>query len=407
MSPHDRKSCAKRTLDGLIRRAAPPFSHASQPYWRVVTAIRASSCLLSPTTARGHTNPDEKEGVIRACVRMAKRRNRWLRPPESWVAPDDSPFMQLRSLVSHVFDRYPVPTFMTPVWCDVDDAPWKIDLYMHLAAGQSMRRFRFPLPHGARMTKRAAHWFVHAPHDLDPIRAYRWAHVRSLGGDGRLARILTMSPALMGLTEHEMFWESVIRFLVNNDPISRAEIEAIVHFVNQQRFEPAETSWGPGAGEEPLQPDFSLRGRSLTSLRRHMTNWSTDLHESLPPICRPASPWTRTNIAPFRLMLGDVLWTIDELLSDSELRVEGSIMKHCVATYIHDCARRKTSIWSMKMEQSRKRRRTLTIEVLPGSRMIWQAKGKCNAEPVGLAKRMLQRWAKQERLTFSDSAYAA
>ncbi len=68
-------------------------------------------------------------------------------------------------------------------------------------------------------------------------------------------------------------------------------------------------------------------------------------------------------------------------------------MKHCVATYIRACARRRTSIWSMKMQQGERRIRTLTIEVLPNSRIIWQAKGKRNASPEGVAEEMLHQWA--------------
>jgi hypothetical protein len=77
-------------------------------------------------------------------------------------------------------------------------------------------------------------------------------------------------------------------------------------------------------------------------------------------------------------------------------------MRHCVATYVSDCARRRTSIWSMKVCQGETRRRVLTIEVLPHTRTIWQARGRRDSPPTEIAERMLDRWAKQEGLTMRE-----
>lgn len=404
MSSHNRKQYAKRRLDDLIYRFAQPLTHSREAFRRLIHAVRASSRLLVPLPERGCTDPQDAERIVRACVRMAHRWEAWQRQPEVWTARDANSFVQFRSLASHLFDEYPVPNFMGPVWMCEHDKPWELDMYLHLAAGKSIRQFELPLPFPTRMTKRAAKLFMQAPDDAHPICAYRWAQVRSLGGDNRLARLLMMSPSLCAPTEHEEFWESVVRFLVKNLPISSEEISAIVWFIDQQRFRPAETVWGPGAGQQPLQPEFTLRGRSLMSLRRHMANWRTELLAKLPLLIPSTPGWARTNIGPFRRTQGDVLWTIDELLTDKELRVEGGIMRHCVATYIHDCARRRTSIWSMKVQDGECRKRTLTIEVIPSSRMIWQAQGKRNSPPSEAAKEILHRWADQEGLKFRETA---
>jgi hypothetical protein len=47
-------------------------------------------------------------------------------------------------------------------------------------------------------------------------------------------------------------------------------------------------------------------------------------------------------------------------------------------------------------------KRVLTIEVLPEDRWIRQAKGKRNSAPTDMAKQMLERWAAQEGLAFSQ-----
>lgn len=402
MSSSNRKQYAKRRLDDLIRRFAQPLTQSREPFRRLIHAVRASSRLLVSLPKRGRTNPKNAERVVHACVRMAHRYAAWQRPPEVWSAPDGGPFVQFRSLASHMFAEYPVPKFMAAVWMCEYDKPWELDMYLHIAAGRSIRQFKLPVQ--SRMTKRAASFFMQAPDDLLPIEAMRWAHIRSLGGDDQLARLLLSRTILVAPTEHEDFWESVIRFIVRNAPISADEIVAIFRFVHQQRFQSAETTWGPGAGHHPLQPEFTIKGRSLMSLRRQMIHWRTEMLAKLPSLV-PATPgWERTNIRPLRHAQGDVLWTIDELLTDKDVRVEGSIMQHCVATYIHACARRRTSIWSMKVEQGERRKRLLTIEVIPRTRTILQAKGRRNSPPSDAAKAILQRWADQEGLRFRKTA---
>lgn len=401
MSSLNRRKHAKWMLDDLICRYAQPLGQFREPFWRLAHAVRAASRLLIPSSERGSTDPLGIERVVRGCARMAQHSEAWQRTPEVWIAPVATPFVQFRSLVSHLFDEYQVPNFMAPVWISEHDNPRDVDLYLHLASGRSIRQFQWPVPIG--VTRQAASFFMRAPDDLQPVKALRWAQIRSLGGDNRLARLLVSRTILANPTEHEEFWESVIRFLITNSQISADEIAAIVRFVDQQRFQPAESVWGPGAGQQPLQPEFAIEGRSLMSLRRHMANWRTELLIKLPALVQSSPGWERTNIGPFRHTQGHLLWTIDELLSDRELRVEGGIMKHCVATYIHDCARRRTSIWSMKIQQGERRERVLTVEVLPRTKTIWQAKGKHDAPPTEAAKLMLHRWADQEGLRFRET----
>lgn len=402
MSTHSRTQPAKRRLDSLICKFAQRLNQSAEYYWRLINAVRAHSKLLTAVSNRGSTDPQEAARILTACVRMANRWQYWQRQPEAWLAPHANPFVQFRSLVGHLFDEYPVPKFMAPVWMDVNDNPWELEMYLHLAAGRSIRQFRLPVPF--RLTKQAAGFFVQAPDDLPPLGALRWAHVRSLGGNPRMARLLCEKTLLAAPTEHEAFWETVIRFLVSNAPICADEVLAIVQFLDNQRFQPAAKVWGPGAGEQPLQPEFTIKGRSLNSLRRHMTHWREELASTRPAVLSTTPDWEKTNIAPFRDVQGDTMWTINELLTDKELRVEGGIMQHCVATYIHICARRRTSIWSLRVHQGERQKRLLTIEVVPATRMIWQAKGKRNSPPTERAQHILQQWAAQEGLTFRETA---
>lgn len=401
MSSYNRKQHAHRRLDDLISRFAESLASVREPFWRLIHAARSASGLLVPFPERGRTDPNEAERIVQACLRMARFWIEWQRPPEEWTAPVANPFVQFRSLVNHLFDRYPVPKFMAPAWICSEHERWQIDLYLHLAAGRSIRQFKFQIPF--RITKRAAWFFMQAPDDLCPINALRWAQVRSLGGDDRLARLLLSRTVLGATTEHEEFWESVIRFLVKHQPIPADEVVAIVEFIHQQRFQPAARACAWGIGQQPLQPDFTLQDRTLMSLRRHMANWQTDLSLIPPPLAPSAPRWEKTAISPFRCSTGDLAWSIDEILTGKDLLVEGRMMRHCVATYTHACVHRLTSIWSMRVQQGEHNRRLLTIEVNPATRTIRQAKGSRNAPPGRPEMEMLRRWANQEGLKFEGT----
>ena len=91
-------------------------------------------------------------------------------------------------------------------------------------------------------------------------------------------------------------------------------------------------------------------------------------------------------------------WTIRELTSGEQLRREGAAMRHCVASYAGSCARRTTSIWSMRFEGGGRRFRVMTIEVDPATRTIRQARRRGNAPPNDKALGVLRRWAGREGL---------
>lgn len=77
-------------------------------------------------------------------------------------------------------------------------------------------------------------------------------------------------------------------------------------------------------------------------------------------------------------------------------------MGHCVASYISACARHRMSIWSMRVHDGQASKRVLTIEVVPETKAIRQAKGRHNAPPTEPAKTMLLRWARNAGLSSRD-----
>ncbi len=401
MTSTNRKQHAKRQLDDRIHKLADSLTHARQSFWRLIQIIRATSTLIVPLPGLG---TKAHEPVLRACMRMADQHGQWARSPEAWAGPIANSAVQFRSLVGHLFDQYPVPNFMSRVWLDEQDKPWELEMYLHLAAGKSIRQFESPVP--LRLTKSAAAYFMQAPDDLVPMTALRWAHIRSLGGDGQLARELTSRTILAGPTQHEPFWDSVIRFIVRNQPKPLDESVAIVNYLHEQKFQPANAVWRPcdweaGSGRDPLQPDIDIQGRSLRSLRRHMANWESEvaLKHTLPPV-KHRKGWNQSGIFPFKCDRRGEVWTVEELLTREDLSVEGGIMRHCVARYAHSCHCNRSSIWSMKVHNGEQRRRVLTIEVIPTTKTICQAKGKLDSPPSCEASEILRLWASQEGLRF-------
>ncbi|QDV19645.1 hypothetical protein Pan153_43110 [Gimesia panareensis] len=407
MNSQNRKHHAARCVDALIAQHASSLRSVRSHFWRLIYVIRDRTELLSPRLGdQSGTAPLQAERVIKACWRLACRQKQWQQIPETWSVTAENPFRQIRSLVKHLLDLYQVPDFMAPVWWADYEDNWATGLYLLLARGLSVRQYSLLYPF--RVTKKMAVQFVQAPDDLSPRAALRWAQVRALGGDPRLARILISETFLREPTSDEPFWESVIRFLIQQQPISADEIVEIVHFLSQQRFEPAEKVWGKGSGDFPVQPDFSLKGRSLMSLRRHMVHWRLDLIEKgmMPPAeVDPLDyPWQRSAIGEFHCEHEGQIWSIEEVLTPRQLQIESKIMNHCVEMFLNECARRKTTIWSMKVKAGRRRRRQLTIEVLPQKKVIFEARGKNNSTPAPTVRQVLNRWAHQEGLKFSEQA---
>lgn len=403
MSPQPQIESSAHALDDLLKYYARTFGTSQDNFWRLVNSVRVRSFLLQPQTNRRNGPLPSIEGVLLACARMAKRHAHWHRMPESWSPPRAGLFVQFRSLVQHLFDVYEVPAFMASVWKRQKLQTWEVDLYLHLATGQSVRRFsRWTVEY--RMTKRAAACFMQAPDDLQPFEAYRWSQIRSLGGDARLARVVSTRSILQAPTTDEMFWESVLRFLVSNQPLCADEVLEIIQFINRQRFQPSSAILRYLGDPEPLQPEFTLKGRTIMSLRRHMTNWRSELQTRYTMDATQPQVWSTSDIKPFRFEHENSLWTIDELLTDKELRVEGGMMQHCVATYSQRCSRRRTTIWSLKRHRGEQRKRMVTIEVIPATRIIWQTQGKRNTRPDGEAMQIIQRWAYEEGLMFRRKA---
>ena len=398
MSQQARTHCAKARLDALLGIYAPVQRHR-QVYWDLVRIVRDRSQILHHHLLATFRWDHQFVRFINGLAAAAEYRDRWIRDPEMWSGPPAGLYGGMRSLLRHLFERYPVPDFVAHSWFASSPEPWYRQLYLHMAEGRGIRQFadRPSIP----LSPKAARHYLNAPADLDPTEAQRWAQIVALGGSTAMARKLVRLTVLGECSSDEQFWETVLRFLIANSPLLHDEEVLIVDFLNEQRFQPGYEAWGRGGGIEPLQPNFSMKGRTLRSLRRYMIHWREELLRKRPELALKTSSWPRTEIAPLVHRQGGRKWTLFELVSDRALSLEGAAMRHCVKDYIDECVSGQSSIWSLRITQGARSRRMATIEVSPKNRRIVQAQAKCNSSPTPEAWQVLEHWAEREGLEFN------
>jgi hypothetical protein len=78
--------------------------------------------------------------------------------------------------------------------------------------------------------------------------------------------------------------------------------------------------------------------------------------------------------------------------------MEGTALRHCVASYADRCWRGRSRIWSLRVRRGGRVRHVLTIEVDLSKRAVVQARGWGNRAASGKPLRLLQDWSIRERL---------
>lgn len=324
----------------------------------------------------------------------------WLRPVEEWKPRTHNLRRQFASLARHLLSDYPTPAFMDSVWFQgtSSDASRRQRWYRHVGIGKNIRTADLPIP----LTKRMAHHFLEAPNDSSMEQALRWGQVIGLGGDPRLAKAI-LATRLAEDFGHDEFWTSVVRFFIEHPMLDTARIGPIIDYLHHQRFVEREEFVQPGVirRQGPPRPNLSMKGRDPVSLLRQVDRWHRSLaHESV----ASGMEWPNSRIAGFNWVEGTEgspslrRWTIHELLGSKQLVAEGRAMRNCVASYAGSCARRRTSIWSLKLENHEGTLRVLTVEVHLQSKQICQARGKHNRMADTKSKDVLRRWAAKEGL---------
>ena len=371
---------------------------------RLLLHAQKHTHLLSVEPAVSHFGPAAGNTCIEGLLALARHQATWERPVEEWRPNSRNAGRQFGSLARHLLARYAVPSFLDAAWFGggTDAARAQQAWFIHMGRGENIRTASLPL----RLTKRAAHLFLGAPGGRPIPAAFRWAQVTALGSAEPLTRAL-LGTRLGEFQADEEFWESVLHFFVNHPLLDTACVGPMADFIQHRKFTPEE------ATGEPLEPNFSMKGRTPAALQERVDEW----HQMLARPSGRKAPltWEPSGLGGFRSERGagdddePMHWVIEELLTQAALREEGKAMRHCVASYARSCANGQKSVWSLAVEDCRSlvRRRVMTIAVKNGSRTVVEARGRFNKTPDGkhvgarlhFAPEILTQWAAQEGLT--------
>lgn len=362
--------------------------------------------LFDSSAVVSHLGSSPGNTYIEAIAQISAHQSSWQRPLHEWKPRSHNAGRQFTSLLRHLFVKYDdVPLFFDSVWFtgQAKGAAEHRKWYLHVGRGQNVRNCQLPIC----LTKKMAHCFMRAPDDVSIVQAMRWGQILGLGGCKRLARII-LGTGLGESFEHDEFWLTVIRWLIAHPMLDLEHVGPMIDYLRHQRFVPEVCYVGPGQDEEvrPSQPALSMKGRTPEALIRKVNQW----HRSLASDNRhQVQQWAPHGLKGLEFVEGSKkgdnlkLWTIRELLSSKALFVEGRQLKHCVATYASSCARGHCSIWTMEVETLKGRSKLLTIEVLKGSQLICQIRGKANRLPTGKEEQIIRRWADSTGLRVSSS----
>jgi hypothetical protein len=317
-------------------------------------------------------------------VQLAHHHRDWLRPVEQWFPQSPNKRRQFAELARHLLARYDVPLFMDAAWREPDgpDARKQQTWFKHMGMGGSIRTMDSDIA----LTRRMAHLFTQTPSHYSVPMGLRRAQFLAMGGSPGMAEAVVRS-RLRYFMEDEPFWATVVLFLANHPLLDPACVGPIVDYIYNQRFV-GRLIPGPDGQVirgEPLQPNMTMKGRSLDKLLRQVDEWHEELgiEEDEEWIEWPGSGIRAYSTEEEDERLGTtVRWSVVELCDSRALAQEGQAMHHCVRTYAPRCASGIISVWSLQAALGEgESQPVLTIAVNNRMKLITEYRGKHNLRP--------------------------
>jgi hypothetical protein len=319
------------------------------------------------------------------------------------------------AVAEHLYKRYTTPKFLTAVWATSGRRPpltprqrqrprpadeqtaeererfgvFATDTvkawYVCVAGGGSLYKAHL----SGFMTRREVHAFLTCPFDFSLVQAMTWALARSwTGSTGRARRLAQSKVAHRDLRED--YWREALRWFVTHD-VQIREINDICDFLTEH------------------QPrGFSLRGRTLGSMRQIVDQW----HRTMARAQRmgdatwegfPLEDAAYDNVGSLcREAKGQRFdWTFTQIRSSRALAEEGSAMHHCVFAYQPLCLEGRSSIWSVRVRRAARGHgsfeRALTLELLESGAIV-QIRGYANRPARDYEMEIVRRWAAENGL---------
>jgi hypothetical protein len=393
---------ARRRLDREIHAGYAALDGSARVAFGALVA-HARSCSSLLKIDRSGRSPG-----VQALVNLARHHAEFRAEIADWPGGDAGVHALVASLARHLLARYPVPAVMHAVWFGADEPGDRAARrwWIAHAGGQPLRAIEgLPL----RLTRRMERIFIDSPHHLPLRAALRRAELLGLDAPQDLVDAVLATDLAVDL-EHGEFWRGAFHWLIHHwRSLDPARVGPLVDFFYARRIRSVEvmTPGGPTL-KPPPDPTFSLAGRTPQSVQRLLAEW----HAELAVRRHSGRTWRACGLAGLEFAEPprddeDVaaVWRIEELLHSSELRSEGRVLHHCVASYEWRCLRGDASIWSLRRRSGDgPLLSTYTIEVDPRSRRIVQIRGQRNSRVSGLPQRIIAAWAERERLEVTTSA---
>lgn len=340
---------------------------------------------------------NDARAMLKGIISISKHREKWINNPDFWKPEGETPVKQFLSLVKFLLCKYPMPEFFNEIWfqdSSEDNTNYQ-KWYVNIAQGENLRAQKdLPVP----VTKKIAHYFMKAPCNYSIPMAFKWGQIHAMGGNERIVNGVFSTPLKENFAHNE-FWQTVIKFFVDNPMLDTEHYRNIYDYIRSQKF----------CGEIPPQPNFSMHGRTPQTLLAQVENWHEEMNRRREAINQAvlenahlanyvpfphrtvSSKWDKSCISDLVKDSkkipdnGDVsnirenFYSIKEITSQTGLEQEGMDMHHCVGSYASSCSTGRVAIFSFSMGKKSKEKKLLTIEVSLERKEIVQMRGVCNA----------------------------
>lgn len=303
----------------------------------------------------------------------------------------------------HLYARYPVSAALEAIWrdgsgLDAGEIALRKAWYVAVARGDSL----YKAGANALMSRKEVHCFLNLSGDLTFDEAFWVAIIRSYTDDFGLAARLARTKISRTPRADLAFWREVARFFCAH-PTSKEETDDLCDYIGAMcRHDRA----------------YSLKGRTLASLRKQMSEWHRDIAavERIEAMRRRvAGRGSAVKDAWDGSRLEDWEWQpsakeakahgerffVRQLRTAEDLVGESRAMHHCVSTYAAKCIAGNASIWVLRRTALGKIERLLTIELDPQNRAV-QVRGFSNRVALPDERKIIERWAKARGVMLRD-----
>jgi len=321
----------------------------------------------------------------------------------TWKVPKSKKEAVLfKSLFLHLFIKYPIPK------C----AEREISIYSTTSLQSYFHSILFDLIfygkgihqtiiNGFKLNGKANFYFHKAPQKYDLYKAIWWAKILSMGVSEKIAHVMLGSIQPDLYNEWSDVFEEYIFFIKKYNLQKVKQIKDILNFLMYQtEYKYYQAKLGENVlNIEPIFENYSLKGRTVESVQRHINEWKQHIESMKENGFK--GDFHKPKVKPFRIEKEKKIFIIKRLKNFTELAEEGRAMKHCVASYLEECIKKESSIWSLRqIDASGKHKRLATIEIQTPDKEksfnIGQLQAKCNSKPTDIAMRLIKHWGRRE-----------